>query len=195
MGTKKTVSGEEKKSPKAPKWLLWVAIFLAVLITIGVLVANMLINGSEEEEDTQTEETAITQEEAEEGDVGFVDEEFEEDYEPFITWESMEIPSVYPEYTDGEVGRPDPPFQWRDEGIPNFVTVFDTSREAVTEYVRQAVEAGWEEEEVEDEMGGSIEASWILSKEEDDKLHTLQLNWHGGENPYLSMILTSTDLE
>lgn len=186
MQEKDNTPVQEKQAPKAPKWLLWIALVLAVLLTIGVLIANMLINGLDSTEDTETEERIEEQQTEEEALME------NGEFNPYITWESMNIPNIFPEYTDGDIGTPDPPFKWLEEGIPNFVTIFNSSEKFVREYVLEAMEQGWEEE-AETETDESI--IWRFSKEENEKLYTMELVWHTEELSYLSMILTSAVLE
>jgi len=185
MPDKKT--SNEKKSPKLPKWLLWGALAAAILLIGSVLAVNILYRTSVDEDSEATEAELTEEEQMEKA----LQEEVER--EPYITWESMEIPEVYPEYNNGDVATPDPAFQWYGEGIPNFITILNTDETAIQTYIDKALQNNWKLEESPEEPGEEDE-SWFLTVE-GEETHSILLKWFAGDNSYLKMTLTSTPAE
>jgi hypothetical protein len=184
-----TKQKDSSKKRISPKLLIWIGVLLTILIATVFFMFDYPLVEQEKEVETSEDDTEIvlTEEEEEE-------REKLEEQEPYITWESMDIPPVYPEYTDGQIGTPSPAFEWMGDGVSNFVTVYNTSENTIKEYVDQAVNAGWELVWAE-ETQGDEDNSWALSKEEDEVTNSIVLNWYSGENSYLTMILTSNNTE
>lgn len=206
MTNEKTAPEGEQKKHKKAKVLMWVGALLALFVIAGAITSLRFINRDENGEETDTtqvseepveeieengEETELTEEVENEIDVDFEQEELESQ---FLNWDEMGIPEVYIEYSDGEIGRPDPEFEWQEDGIPNFITIFESSENALQNYVNVALNQGWELER-ERLADGSEDDSWIISKVESNTLHSIQLSWHNGDSSYAILILTSTSLE
>lgn len=188
MNDKKIPNKQEKKKLSLPKWLLWGALGIAVLLIGSALAVNILYKTTIDE-DSEATEVELTEEEQTQQAL-----EEEEQREPYITWESMKIPTVYPEYSDGNVATPDPAFEWTEEGIPNFITVLNTSQNATQAYVNDAIQNGWQTEEPEEELGDE-DSRWFLTLQEGNTTHSILLKWFGENYNYLNMTLTSTPIE
>lgn len=204
MKNEKSAPEGVQKNHKKGKVLIWVGGILALFVVAGAITSLRLLNrgdNGEETEDTQVmeeigeeigENEGIPELLEEEGDeIDFFLEEVESQ---FLDWDEMGIPEVYIEYSDGEIGKPDPEFEWQDDGVLNFINIFGSSEKALQDYVDMALTQGWEIES-ERLTGESEDDSWQISKVEGDTLHTMQLNWHSGESSYLALILSSTSLE
>jgi hypothetical protein len=187
METQQTPKAGETTKSSPPKWLLWVSLAVAILIIAGVLFANRLIEMGREALDNYKEDT-----------VEIVQEPTWEQGEEviYLTWSSMGIPSIFPEYNDGKIAAPYlESFAWKESNQPNFVTIYDTSEEAIEEYVNGAVESGWQLQWEREVLEGDISTSWAIITEEDGITYSAVLTWQDEEEPYLDMLLVSTSAE
>lgn len=199
MTTEKKDTKGVKEASKKAKSLLWIGGILALFVLAGSITSIRMIY-TKKGVDSQSQTPETIEEATEQDNTESTDQEevvIEEDFEEqsqFISWDELGIPEVYIEYSNGVISRPVPTFEWQEGGIPNFLTVLDSSESAIESYVNSAVQEGWNLE-WEREVMGSEDNSWAISKTEDDTLHSMQLNWYSGDSSFVSIILTSTPLE
>ncbi len=110
----------------------------------------------------------------------------------YVSWGSLGIPEIIPEYTDGVIEKPFFDFNWTTGGVPNSFAVYETSEAAIEEYVENAVNDGWEISWA-NEVQGDEDDSWALSYEVDGKTYSILLSWYGVSDDYLMIILGESE--
>lgn len=178
---------EGTKEKTKSKWWVWLIVIVVVIILGIIAVAFFALQKARDfiEEQDLSPDTVINQ--MEEGLTIEEDEFTTSPEEQYVTWASLGIPSTIPEYTDGNIQKPILDFTWTTGGVPNFVTVYNTSEEAIEEYVQNAIDNGWT---LLWERGqeGDEDLSWALSYGENE--YGILLNWYGVSSDYLSILLT-----
>ena len=180
--TPQPVQTVEKESSVFTKWWFWL-----ILLILIALVAFLFFRSTQEEEVTEQQETVPPTTEEFEQPEAFQETETVE--EEFVSWNSLGIPAIFPEYAYGDITEDYFGFSWSTGGVPNFLTIHNTTQDDIRMYVDEAVANGWELQ-WEEEVMGDEENSWSLYMETDETVYTALLEYHVDETEeYLLMIL------
>ena len=177
-----SVQTEEKKSSVFTKWWFWLIILVLIIVA-----AFFIFQTTQDEEVTEEQETVSppTEEEIQQPEL-----ETETTLEgAYVSWDSLDIPTVFLEYTYGDIVEDFFDFSWETGGVPNFLTIYNTTQDDIRMYVDEAVSNGWELQ-WEEEVMGDEENSWSLYLETEETVYTTLLEYHLDEKgEYLVMIL------
>lgn len=184
--TPPSVQTEAKKTSVFTKWWFW---FLIIILAVSTLAYFFLADLFEDSSIVLYNDDAVEQEEQ-----AIVPETFEQEEAELegqaASWDSLGIPAIFPEYTDGDIQLNIFGFEWAARGVPNMLSIYNTSEEEIERYVYEAVEENgwtlqWEREQMGDEMN-----SWAIDIEANDTVYTALLEYHeDNSEEYLIMFL------
>jgi hypothetical protein len=184
---------KEKKSVFS-KWWFWViAVVLIITAIVIFFISSLVKKGKDFFDNNKIIDNAINQiddiDSGEDNDGTSTNDSTSTSEEEYVSRDSLDIPSVFPEYSDGDIAKQTFSSTWNTEGAPNIITVGNTSQTAIEEYVQNAIEEGWEMD-WENEQMGDEDASWALHIESGGKTYNIALNWYGVTEDLLTIVMT-----
>ncbi len=193
MENTNTQKPTEKKSIFS-KWWFWVIVVILLIAIVGALILFTLFKkGKDFITNNDLAESIIEQSEDNEEQESKSDTSETSSDTEYVAWESLDIPDIFPKYTQGDIEKPYL-FTWSNMGIPNILGVYNTTREDIENYVESAASEGWEIL-WEDQVMGDEDSSWALSLDDNGYTYSILLNWYGETEDYLSLVLGQTAVE
>lgn len=176
-----------KKGQKSflTRWWFWLIIIIVLVITPIIILFTLQVEREpiiEEDVPIQTETSDIDEDELP------IQEGVERDY---LSWGELNLPPNFPAYTNGDIQSPAEDFTWVGGGAPNLLTVYNTTEEAIEEYIASAVEDDWTVM-WERNKDGDEDLSWAIAYETEENTYSILFYWYGDTSDYLTIILKET---